>query len=187
MKTILISLMMVVGAAGLATGLGLGTTEPVMYFIGEDFEGNLVIREITPGAGTDDNAECGGFAPLQPDECSNGVHVRTFGLSHGFSTMPQCGTALGLPRALPSQVGRCYNGAATSQVLHATGARTFVCQIDYYPSARLGLDSISCSGTGTFPAVGAQFTHDCYSDDYGTPGAGNSGTGLGDWRCNLIH
>lgn len=185
MKAMVFGLALAVGAAGVATGFGLQNEEPKGLFIGEDEFGNLIIEEIS----ADHAAACGGLAPLV-DACSNGSHVRTsFSMSHGFALMPTCGFGLGLPASAPAQVGRCYVGAATSQITHAGGARTFVCQIEYVPAApaSLGLSSISCSGSGTFPALGAAFDHNCFSDDSGTPGAGNSGTGLGSWRCSLAH
>lgn len=119
------------------------------------------------------------------EECSNGSHVAGSLLSHGFSLMPTC--LQGVTPVSPAQLGRCYMGAATSKLSHSTGARAFVCQIEYYPADRLGLSSISCARSGTFPALGDTFRHDCWSDDAGSPGSGDSGTGLGNWRCNVSH
>lgn len=185
MKVWILGLAVLTATAGLASGVGIAPVLPdsdKVLFIGEDFEGNLIIEEV----GLDHNAACGGFAPIQPDECTTGEHVRLGFVSHGFAMRPICGQGLGLKP--PSTVGRCYIGAATSQLVHSAGMRTFVCQFQELPLGdRLELNEFSCSGSGTFPALGASFRHDCYSDDFGSSGAGESGTGLGDWRCSITH
>ncbi|MGH2625379.1 MAG: hypothetical protein ACRDHY_01865 [Anaerolineales bacterium] len=186
MKHVVLGLAMVAGMAGMAAGAGpLTTFQDTSWFIGEDFEGNVVIME----GPLDHNAVCSGFAPMV-EQCTTGTHVRTGSLLHGSMEFPPCGTDLGVPS--PSQVGRCYIGAVTSQLVHAAGARTFVCQIAYGPPGvqnvlNLVIGGVSCLGTGTFPPIGATFEHKCYSDDVGSEGAGNSGTGLGDWNCDIIH
>lgn len=187
MKAWILGMALLVGMATSATSLGsivAADSGNKVLFVGEDLEGNLVVKEVE----LDHNGACGGFVPHPgPDECSTGEHVRLGGVSHGFALFPRCGQHLGAN--LPSIAGRCYAGLATSRLVASSGMRTFICDIQYYPGvpAALQLNQVSCAGSGTFPLLNESFTHVCFSDDTGTNGAGDSGTGLGDWGCNISH
>lgn len=167
-------------ASILAAGVALLVAAPAMagdvtvpdttsYFVGEDFNGNLIVRELSD-AGTDHFAACGDTAPLGT-ACSTGTHVMTTGTSVGHGVVLTCRTVPGLPTT-------CYVGRTTSQVSDGVRTRTFNCDVATpYQFPGIGL---ACAGTGPFPTT--TFTHNCSSSGWRALAPAS----VGDWGCQVL-
>lgn len=129
MKSMILALgaMMVLASPALATL----PSDPVV-FIGEDFEGNLVVLRESDLSADHSSAPCPAPAP-----CVNGPHTRSgFGfISHGFFGP--------------------FQGAYVSSLIGEDGnARVFNCNFGL-PAGN------GCSGQGTFPGTGQDFYQVC--------------------------
>lgn len=187
MKAIISALLAVALAPG-AMGLSIAPDQVVAYYVGEDFQGNLIKREIRESM-LDHSGSCVGTGPIEAD-CTTGSHSLGFFTSHGI-IIPACGSTAGAP-PLPSQArGGCYVGDTQSVLTGSNGQRRFNCQLIQVPSSQGGslLNDIVCAGQGTFPSGTA--SHTCHSRAYQTndntaPGAG-VGAGVGSWGCQILH
>lgn len=179
MKTL--SSLLVAGVAALvatpAGAVDLSVPGTGYWFIGEDFDGNLIVRELPESEPAADHlGGCIGFSP-QVNACSTGTHepsgpLNGFNLIHGFLLL--CRPA----GIVVQQVVNCYVGRQTSQVTDGVHMRTFSC--DILTPWQLPSIGVACAGGGTFPTT--TFTHTCTSKGYGTvvPVA------VGDWSCVMI-
>lgn len=169
MKTLMSLLAAGMVALVAAPTMALDTTvlSTTAFFVGEDFEGNVIVRELSVSE-LDHTTTCGGTAPTVT-ACGTGTHVMTTGTSLSHGATLTCSTVSALPTT-------CYVGRTMSQVSDGVRTRTFNCDIAT-PYQVPGGVGITCAGVGSFPIT--TFTHNCAASGWRAvaPAA------VGDWGC----
>lgn len=124
-------------------------------FVGEDQDGNIVVREV-PFEDADHYTQCGGSAPANVT-CTNGPHGGTKAVFHGFLTAPQSG----------------FSGYHASTLTDNAGnVRYFTCTFTS------GTPS-NCQGSGTFPRTAWSQRCIAHGSSARVPGV----TPGGPWGC----
>jgi hypothetical protein len=160
--------LMAAGVIALAMPAMASNAETTVWFLGEDFQGNQIIQQLS-GA-PDHAAACGGTAPLVTS-CTTGVHVMTTGTGLGHGVVLTCTT-------IPGNPTDCFFGRMTSQVSDGVNTRTFNCNI--LTPYQLPVLGIACAGVGSFPTT--TFTHNGAASGY----QGALPAAIGDWGAQVL-